>query len=823
MALALAALMYSTPNNDYDDIEPEANNFDNTCKYTMMTDSSTTMYNNDLTDPYKQTLQKQSGKNKALRTEGNNNNLTEVTQNRYTYKAHAEATHTRHTSNDIPEGTHTRHAYKTISEETTTSHRQDRQTLQQRQHTERLYQIEGKGMGDETQGDLLEGIHDSYAYSDQATPTRASKRTRDTTEGTGNIPRQHSQSNNTTGPTKANKQTQHTDTQGVQTRSCTRKRQRIHDQGTRQALSPIEHGMQTRSRSTLQDFYQPIARQQQNNNQVVAPVQGTGKRTISSRQTTIRQYVQTEVDAGQQPQQALSEDSDSDINSESTAESEEHMETSERTNPLMDYDYYIWRTTELQTELEASPGGRRTGQGYLANGNKVPILTKTIFATLADRNRFNLFRNLGMTGHTMSDIRLHYLPADAMTTDYTPPNKEEMQTIKGVLKIILRHTVLQRKVNTEYKNLKKNLAETTSKYKRAKRLNTLTETGEATYLHSITLIEAAIMRKTVVQRDIQKTINQATKARLKLYAAYIPVSKRRVTNALVTKLQVHESHLMEQVYNVGLTETQTLEYYTPVLTKRITKRLKNVRQRTTPPEARAERAVEVAATPTTRRPTKQEARTAIMGEDRLWDLMGTWTECTGHNSELRVSTINIAGLDKAKAELIGIMMKKFDIDVMMCIDAQTTKRTGEYIAKDFKDALGPGTQTHTSTYAGSVKTGNKGAQYAGGIFIVVGPKWGRSTIGFQDDPTGLGVTSKLILQGSTGQIQIIGTYWPIKYTTDEAGSHSLQARIGQWLKQEKRYINTDSAWKYAKHLVENWVHKHNETLGNVSVNLGDFN
>eukprot|EP01036_Dinobryon_divergens_P035722 gene35722-46344_t len=214
-------------------------------------------------------------------------------------------------------------------------------------------------MGDETQGDLLEGIHDRdtqapYAHSDQTTkPIRASKRARDTTEGTGNTPRQHSQSNATTGKlvrqadtpdnntqelttpitsctmqgnithrsqgmTKESKQTQHTDTQGVQTRSRASKRQRIYDQETRQALLPTEHGMQTRSKGTLQDFYQPIARQQQHNNKVVAPVQGTGKRTIRSRQTTIRQYVQTEVDTGQQPQQALYEDSDSDINSEST-------------------------------------------------------------------------------------------------------------------------------------------------------------------------------------------------------------------------------------------------------------------------------------------------------------------------------------------------------------------------------------------------------------------------------------------------------------------------------------------------------------------------
>eukprot|EP01034_Spumella_vulgaris_P029000 gene29000-35971_t len=178
-----------------------------------------------------------------------------------------------------------------------------------------------------------------------------------------------------------------------------------------------------------------------------------------------------------------------------------------------------------------------------------------------------------------------------------------------------------------------------------------------------------------------------------------------------------------------------------------------------------------AASPTARSPTRatplatqtvhlQEATHAARPDYGDWEIQGNWGSAEPETQAVRLATINIRALD---------------------MDAQAAKRSGRYLAKEFKTVLGLGTQTHTSQYRGNQVTVRNGVPTPGGIVIVVGPKWGKSVTKFTDDPSGTGVACELLLQGANGLLQIIATYWPVKHTADKDNTTTLQGQLNQWL------------------------------------------
>ena len=106
-------------------------------------------------------------------------------------------------------------------------------------------------------------------------------------------------------------------------------------------------------------------------------------------------------------------------------------------------------------------------------------------------------------------------------------------------------------------------------------------------------------------------------------------------------------------------------------------------------------------------------------------------------AELKISTFNIRGLTREKLDMLLQFMISENIDVLTCIDAQLTVKSGKYYGKMAKTRLGAGTVTHNSpclsNYGGKSESR---MTKAGGIFIIIGPKWGTSQTQFKTDETG---------------------------------------------------------------------------------------
>ena len=81
----------------------------------------------------------------------------------------------------------------------------------------------------------------------------------------------------------------------------------------------------------------------------------------------------------------------------------------------------------------------------------------------------------------------------------------------------------------------------------------------------------------------------------------------------------------------------------------------------------------------------------------------------------------------------------------------------------------------------------KAVHLVGGIMFVIAPAWGPSQITCQDDYSECGALSSMTLQTTTGRLNVIGTYWPIRHTMDETtlGDQNLWSRVAGFLHENE--------------------------------------
>ena len=155
---------------------------------------------------------------------------------------------------------------------------------------------------------------------------------------------------------------------------------------------------------------------------------------------------------------------------------------------------------------------------------------------------------------------------------------------------------------------------------------------------------------------------------------------------------------------------------------------------------------------------------------------------------ITVCTMNVRGFgdDDNKLEMILQFCQDESIDVMVCIDAQLDEKRGHWYGKICKRRLGVGTRTNVNPCMVSTDGQRSGPKHrVGGIFTIIGPKWGTSLVNFQKDKFGIkdgpaGVMSQVTLATSDSQLNIIGTYWPNKNeTTDMTLWNTLNRYVHQ--------------------------------------------
>ena len=161
------------------------------------------------------------------------------------------------------------------------------------------------------------------------------------------------------------------------------------------------------------------------------------------------------------------------------------------------------------------------------------------------------------------------------------------------------------------------------------------------------------------------------------------------------------------------------------------------------------------------------------------------------SKRLKVCTLNVAGFDEAdvKVELVLQFMQDENIDIMVCIDAQLDEKRGHWYGKIAKRRLGIGTRTNVNPCIMDYGTSDNGKfRRVGGIFTVIGPRWGPSLVGFQKDKFGpnggsAGVMTEAMLATKNGKLNVIGAYWPNRHSTKDTAEQNLWKCLNRYVLQ----------------------------------------
>ena len=87
---------------------------------------------------------------------------------------------------------------------------------------------------------------------------------------------------------------------------------------------------------------------------------------------------------------------------------------------------------------------------------------------------------------------------------------------------------------------------------------------------------------------------------------------------------------------------------------------------------------------------------------------------------LTVCTLNVAGLDEIKLDIVLQHMEEMSIDVMFCIDAQLSIKAGRFLGRKAKTRLGTGSVTHVTPCSTYGAANGDGGRYwkVGGLSLI---------------------------------------------------------------------------------------------------------
>ena len=140
---------------------------------------------------------------------------------------------------------------------------------------------------------------------------------------------------------------------------------------------------------------------------------------------------------------------------------------------------------------------------------------------------------------------------------------------------------------------------------------------------------------------------------------------------------------------------------------------------------------------------------------------------------------------------------------MVCTDTQATNNQCRYFRNKVKGQLGTGSRVHYTPY--KCHNGER-ERRVGGMFIIIGQKWGSSLHECKDEPSKLGILSKITLNTSKGKILIIGGYWPNRTASGATEQHhTLWQKTERWITSQK--LKDNSPIDYIQRLTMRWAYK----------------
>ena len=195
---------------------------------------------------------------------------------------------------------------------------------------------------------------------------------------------------------------------------------------------------------------------------------------------------------------------------------------------------------------------------------------------------------------------------------------------------------------------------------------------------------------------------------------------------------------------------------------------------------------------------------------------------------LTVCTLNVAGMDEVKLDMVLQHIEEMGIDVMFCIDAQLSAKAGRFLGRKAKARLGTGTVVHITpcaVYGAGQGTGFNHRK-VGGIMTIVNTRWGTSIKDFAPDWLGVkgtpaGVLSRLTLCTTDGDICIIGSYWPISHAKADDSDKNLWKLLQGYI--DKHGDKDKNPTELVKRMVHQWVQTAVKNGANGAILTGDLN
>ena len=158
---------------------------------------------------------------------------------------------------------------------------------------------------------------------------------------------------------------------------------------------------------------------------------------------------------------------------------------------------------------------------------------------------------------------------------------------------------------------------------------------------------------------------------------------------------------------------------------------------------------------------------------------------------------NCNGLDGdgglAKLTLAMRWMQRTDKDYLALIDVRLGPDKVSFFKKKIKQFFGIGTVVMTSNVRPPATTGKQQVQprgiRAGGILVIIRPRWGLAVVHTSTDRLGLGVVHSTTVKYPSGSLRVIANLWPTANAKEDNGLYHRCNRILE--KQEEHMKPTE--------------------------------
>ena len=188
---------------------------------------------------------------------------------------------------------------------------------------------------------------------------------------------------------------------------------------------------------------------------------------------------------------------------------------------------------------------------------------------------------------------------------------------------------------------------------------------------------------------------------------------------------------------------------------------------------------------------------------------------------LRVTTLNINGLDKMKLDVVAWYAATTKSDIMYLVDTQLLQKENDYMKKLFEEKLQKYSGERWKVLYNAAGPANATVkQRTGGQMCLVRACHESRLHNVKCDKSGLGCLMALELVVNEQPVLSINGYWPVK--PSQGGGMGLWSKIQSWMDKQAMHGNPLT---YIQELAARWIAQHTLKHGGKNCILfsGDLN